>query len=749
MPADYNSGLAVRPSAPARLPLWFDAVTVVGGAVVGAAGSLAVGGSWLMIVGATVAVSSGFHLAWSRVVEPLRLRGQLRAAQLDRLRSVLLIVPEPVSCADPYAVGVFPSALANAAASTVRPPYVSREVDRALDASLRRLLGSGGVVVLRGDPKSGKSRTLWEALRRSAGSRTVYALRTPLAVGPEEPEHQPMASLLGLDLGTAGCDMVLWIDDAHEHFDRGLTRSNLRRFLERNQGAIVAMTVHSHRLNPSNRDGVDRPLIAELRAASDHHALDVRLTAEERAEASLVYPSLADQDEMSSLPAWFAAVDLLRARYRDSKVVAPHGVAVARAAIDWRRAGMPAGITRQQLHELASIELDELPHSDGLTDDNFASALRWACQQVAPWAALVRPIPGTSGDRFVDFDAVTNWVTVTDGPLTGRVWQYILANIDSTTRNKVGVSASRAGEHRVAEEAWLLQGESDDPEEVFNALFGLGIMYDSEGRLDDAEAAYRKLVDGGHPNSTIWALGNLGPLVARRGRVVEAEAIIQQVIDSGHADAAPYALYDLGVLLDAEGRDNEALAAFQRAVETEHIDVVASSLIRQAKLLEDRGEVDRAKAALMLSRERAPRPDVESHALLALGNLIERCGDAEGAQECYAEAVKIGYRFVDTYPELVPIHLFRFANRLKKHNRFQEAEDAYRRTINTRHSEMSPKALVNLANLYIDRGRPDHAVALLHRALVSSYPTVVAVAEASLADIEAGDASRDDRDFEV
>ncbi|MFI6037632.1 hypothetical protein ACIBBD_26340 [Streptomyces sp. NPDC051315] len=57
------------------------------------------------------------------------------------------------------------------------PPYVRRDADAALDRIVGERLGAGGLVVVTGEPLSGKSRTAWAALRRVGGG--VSASTTP------------------------------------------------------------------------------------------------------------------------------------------------------------------------------------------------------------------------------------------------------------------------------------------------------------------------------------------------------------------------------------------------------------------------------------------------------------------------------------------------------------------------------------------------------------------------------------------
>ncbi len=105
-------------------------------------------------------------------------------AQRDRLVAIEAVPIWPLTEIDPFTIGVFPSALAQTAqrsragggpSGTTIPPYVQRNVDESLRRSLEEpsLARTGRLVVLRGGPKSGKSRSLWEAVCALPGRRLL------------------------------------------------------------------------------------------------------------------------------------------------------------------------------------------------------------------------------------------------------------------------------------------------------------------------------------------------------------------------------------------------------------------------------------------------------------------------------------------------------------------------------------------------------------------------------------------------
>jgi len=86
------------------------------------------------------------------------------------------------------------------------PPYLPRQVDEELAEALHRApeRRNRRFVVLTGEPGSGRTRTLWEGMRRSLGPR--WALRPPDVISPAD-----LAAALRED--PLASPVVLWLDD--------------------------------------------------------------------------------------------------------------------------------------------------------------------------------------------------------------------------------------------------------------------------------------------------------------------------------------------------------------------------------------------------------------------------------------------------------------------------------------------------------------------------------------------------------
>jgi tetratricopeptide (TPR) repeat protein len=353
--------------------------------------------------------------------------------------------------------------------------------------------------VLRGDPKSGKSRSLWEAVRTLPGRNLLAVAYPDTVAATADPAFEPLTALAGLDRPVSrsqGRDLVIWVDDAHRHLQRGLTRNTLRRLAALYPKAVIAMTIHSHELDGLRN--IDPDLHARLRRHFDVLLLSPRLSPHELASARSAYPSLADDPDLKRLPELFAAVNLLIDRYQHHRADEPAGVAVAKAAIDWQRAGMPPGsIDEPTLRALAGLVLADIAPNQDLDDWAFKHGLTWAREESAVFAALVRRDPASSSQvqRFRAFDAVVSWAHHHDAPIDHKTWSFVLANARNRDLLSVGISAYMTGEWDLAIDAFQQAARSTNPSVAAGALIGKAVALEQVGRYEDELAAYDEIVE--------------------------------------------------------------------------------------------------------------------------------------------------------------------------------------------------------------------------------------------------------------
>lgn len=462
-----------------------------------------------------VLIGAGIAAAAAALVQGVRsqvapIKG-LDTLQRRRLDAILAVRIQPIGQADPFTIGVFRSILAERAQRDppkrgetrhVAPPYVPRNVDAALRRALEEssLAAAGRLVVLRGDPKAGKSRSLWEAVRTLPGRRLLAVAHPDLtATDTDDPAYAPLATLAGLERpvsGSKGSDLVIWVDDAHSHLGRGLSGSILRRLDELYPEVVIAVTIHAYVLEKL-RD-IDPDLHKLLRQPFDELFLDPWLKDAEVGSARGAYPALADNPDLVRLPELFAAVDLLIDRYRHHRTDQPAGVAVAKAAIDWQRAGMPPGsIDESSLRALAEISLADIAPNREMDDQAFKRGLDWACNEVAAYAALVRRerTPNRQARRFGAFDAVVWWAHRHEPPVSRHVWDFVLAHVSIHDVLSVGIAAYLAKQWCAALSAFQSAAGSTSPPIRAAALIGVGITLGQLGRHEEELAAFDQVVE--------------------------------------------------------------------------------------------------------------------------------------------------------------------------------------------------------------------------------------------------------------
>jgi tetratricopeptide (TPR) repeat protein len=675
--------------------------------------------SWAITATGVVGLLAPF---FGQVVAPLRARRAEVAEANQQFRAVLDAYPAPIiSQANPYEMGVLESPAAEGFGAGDRPPYVERAVDKVLRPAIAAMADKGGLVVVRGVPLSGKSRTLWEALVDQVGSRVVYGVREPIGEGPTV---RPVSTFVENAAGIDGARSIIWIDDVHDHFGYGLDETVLTRdLLGRYPGVIVAMTVHTHRLTQIERaEGAppvveDPKLIDHLREASARYDLADRWTDDELDLARAAYPGLEERVEhpgdFKTLARWFGGVKHLQERYGGlaSRAGNKRGIAVAKAAIDWRRAGMPAGITTEQLRGLARIELRALDPNVHFSEETFHEGLDWATAKGDSKAhprwegiALVRPMPETDPVRWRDFDAITAWAPTDqggpDGPLSDDCWEYLLQHVSRHTAMRVGLAADRADKPSFAERAFGVGANSGDA----HAMVSLGLLFRKHSRTEEAEAAYRDAIATGHPDWAPRAMFNLGVLFDDGGRTKEAEAAYRDAIATRHPDWAPTAMFNLGVLFDEDGRTKAAKAAYRDAIATRHRDWAPVAMVNLGLLYQRPGEIagrvpETAFGAAIASRH----PDQAPKAMVCLGQLCQRAGRTAEAEAAFRDAIATGH------PNEAPLAMLNLGILYGSAGRTADAEAAFRDAIATGHPDaahLASEGLEILRSLASGEGSP-------------------------------------------
>lgn len=378
-------------------------------------------------------------------------------------------------------------------------PYVERDADAELDALVR----GGGLVLVTGEPLTGRTTTAWAALHRLA-------------------DHQVCVPPPGTDLRTLperirdrGGRCVLWLDDLERHLgDGGLDATLLARLTTMGVLVLATMTdtaYDEHRFGTSAhaRLLLSHARVVELsREWSDAEWRRLRQHDDPHLNAVRLFTSLSITEYLAVAPELWAEWQWAR---RPSG--RPRGHLLVRAAIDLARCGLRRLLPLELLREAHEAYGEDL-------DGSFEDALEWA---VRPRLGLTGLL--TEGKRGWGAFASLTAEAERDGatpPVPYAVWELALAH------NRGAVQPRLRKELRARADA----GEAE-------AAYRLGC-------LDGDEALLRTAADAGH----VGAAGELGRLLADRGETREAEAYLEAAAEAGDARAATL----LGMLLRDRAR---------------------------------------------------------------------------------------------------------------------------------------------------------------------------------------------------
>ena len=279
-----------------------------------------------------------------------------------------------------------------------------------------------------------------------------------------------------------------------------------------------------------------------------------------------------------------------------------------------------------------------------------------------------------------------------------------------------------------------------DHPDVAVSLNNLGVLYQNQGRYDDAEPLYQraleireKVLGPDHPDVAM-SLDSLGMLYNDQGRYSDAEPlyrraleICEKVLGPDHPDVAN-SLNNLGVLYNGQGRYSDAEPLYRRALEIcekvlgpDHPDV-ANSLNNLGVLYNDQGRYSDAeplyRRALEI-REKMLAPDHKmldpdnqkvAMSLNNLGVLYIGQGRSGDAEPLYRRALEIREKVLGREHPDVAISLDNLGLLYSGQGRYDDAEPLYRRALEIRMKVLGPEhpdvanSLNNLGMLYHNQG---------------------------------------------
>jgi len=255
------------------------------------------------------------------------------------------------------------------------------------------------------------------------------------------------------------------------------------------------------------------------------------------------------------------------------------------------------------------------------------------------------------------------------------------------------LAAAQAGDNEAAISLPVIDG---DPVATFFAGLDQGILFEHLRRFDEAETAFRALIERGDPGAV--ATINLGALLERRGRWADAVATYDQALARTPGD--PTLLADRA---RAAGHHGAPSMATVRETAAEALTGAASVLVVRK---EEEGALVYLRLALRLD------PDQDS-AWLLVGDILSNVGDQQGARAAYLSPKPGAPDFVAAHGKLA----WSYQNAGMKDQALEVAHAALTAAPD------SQDAATNLADLLRADERYDESVAILDKLIAGQGDT--------------------------
>jgi cellulose synthase operon protein C len=586
--------------------------SIVTAAAAVAALSPVLGLTWLLFVALAIGAVTGA----ARIAMAIG-QGRLEHAQEQSELGRRLRVPiAAVTDVDPTEIGVDP------AAQTVfdgdeTPEYLVRTVDDALMGAIHAAVSGSDrwLIVVSGPSKVGKSRSLFEALRRCPNSSQL-ALVAPIngdslrsllmpATAPRIERHRP----------------VLWLDDLEPFIAQGVTLEVLREWHRSTKMPVLATYggKGSERVGEPASSGE----LNELTGTILQHAREIHLQATSRLELAQLPPGLASDIrvaiERHGLAAFLVAAPslerkLMTGRHGPGGRESPEGAALVYAAVDWALCGRTDPIASETLRRLWP---SYLPAGAPVGDEAFEAGLSWALRPVAGSISLLRANGG-----YLPYDYIVAFVHSRPDAVAPLdvAWAAATETSDPNQAFAVGVSAWAYDQPEHAITSFGIARRGGDMDTAALASFNLALGLRRKGDSGAASAAFQWAIDSNHPDVAPKASVSLGLLLQQSGDLRGARRAFESAIDAHHPDATPSAALSLGTLLELQGDEHHARVLYQAAIDSGHVEAAPLAALQSGALLERAGDLEGARAAYTQALE-AGRGRGQRRALEALDRL--------------------------------------------------------------------------------------------------------------------------------
>lgn len=220
--------------------------------------------------------------------------------------------------------------------------------------------------------------------------------------------------------------------------------------------------------------------------------------------------------------------------------------------------------------------------------------------------------------------------------------------------NLAAMFAARDGLSEEVRELLMATALSGHPDQGPRAADILGDYLSGEGRIAEAEEAYRIAIDSGHEEWSLVARIDLALTLADSEDFARAESLLRVVVESANPAASAWANTLLGMVLVYDGRRAEGLRHLREAGRTGESEPAQMARFQLAKWLLQDGVDDEARdllRSLVDEENEGDDSDVGGVARAYLIVLLLRDGDREGAEELLpgversgdAEAIAVAY----------------------------------------------------------------------------------------------------------
>ncbi|MFI1186854.1 sel1 repeat family protein [Streptomyces californicus] len=410
--------------------------------------------------------------------------------------------------AEPTAFGVRPTR--RSAGEEALPPYVARDGDALLEKRMRAAAEAGGLVLVTGEPLSGKSRTAWVGmLANLPGTTRLFAP----AAGTD---------LRGLPVvlrGRGEEPCVIWLDELEGHLgEHGLTPALLADLARLRVPVIATMSDEAYDAHRFGGQARARVLVGvgpvELTRVWTEAELE-RLAGALGEDRRLGDASLGCEE--ADIAAFLAVgPELWEEWWRARRPHAhPHGHLLVRVAMDLARCGTRDVPVPSSVLRAACALYDE--GAARTSGESFEDAVAWASKARHGVAGML--LRGPESDTWRVFPSLYRDEAARPDapPVPLGLWLGAMEAVRGDQDFQAGVVENARN---------ALEGEADGRPEVGLVL---GRLHEATGQDQDAEKWFRHSADAGGAE----AAGIVGEALAERGDTVEAVPYLERAAEAG------------------------------------------------------------------------------------------------------------------------------------------------------------------------------------------------------------------------